>query len=261
MTNFKRTGFVLIFFLAVHSVQAQVSTPDSLVQKIFATLKAGDQKAFVALYPNSQQFGRFIRTVMEQAMKSDVVKQAMAADEKSKNMNIDSLIDAQVAAVSNAETFGKMQDEFGKSFQKIVEKGEQKGVKWSEAKLTGYTIDSSSMEGMEGVPFQLSGIKEGKGVINFTVGDSAYQMAYNKMMYIQSEGGWFGAEFTQLARKGESLEPDAPVFSPEDSAAMNMVDTTAAPSEPVKKKTKTKTPTSKTKQVSKTPARKPKTKS
>ena len=261
MKNTLRFALVIALFFSVQSIHAQVSTADSLVQKVFATLKSKDEKAFVALYPNAPQFGRFIRTIMEQAMKSDVVKQAMAADEKSKNMNIDSLINSQVTAVSNPETFGKMQDEFGKSFQKIVEKGEQKGVNWNEAKLTGFTIDSSSMEGMEGVPFKLNGLKEAKGVIDFTVGGSAYQIAYNKMMYIQSEGGWFGAEFTQLARKGESLEPDAPVFSAEDSAAMSMVDTTAAPSEPVKKKTKTKTPTSKTKQVSKTPARKPKTKS
>jgi citrate lyase gamma subunit len=248
----------IAIFLSASSLNAQVSTADSLIQKVFATLKAKDQKAFVALYPNAQQFGRFIRNIMEQTMKSEEMKKLMAMDEKSKGMNLDSLIEAQVAAVTSAEGFGKMEGEFGKAFQKIIEKGEQKGVNWSEAKLTGFTIDSVAMGEKEGIPFGITGLKEAKGVIDFTVGDSAYQLAYNKMMYIQSEGGWFGADFAQLARKGESLEPDASASLPDDSRVMVEDEPI---NDPANKKAKTKTSTSKTKVKTKTPAKKTKPKS
>lgn len=203
----RRIVLVLATILTMSSLQAQVRSADSMVHKIFATLKAKDEKAFVALYPNPHQFGRFMRNIMEQAMKSDEMKKMMEMDEKSKGMNLDSLIEAQVTAISSPEAFGQMEKAFGTMFQKIIEKGEKKGVKWSEAKLTNFTFDSSAIAG-EGTPFSPTGIKEAKGVIDFTVGSEPYQLAYSKVMYLESEGGWFGAEFPQLARKGESLQPD-----------------------------------------------------
>lgn len=202
-------SYVLIAALvfATTTLQAQVRDADSMIQKVFASLQAKDQKAFVALYPSGQQFSRFMRNIMEQTLKSDEMKKMMEADEKSKGMNVDSLIESQVALLSTPESMAKMQQEFGNVFQRIIEKGEKKGVKWNAAKLTSYTMDTSAVEG--DAPFQPAGLKEAKGVIDFTVGNDAYQLAYAKMMYLQSEGGWFGADFPQLARKGESLEPDA----------------------------------------------------
>jgi hypothetical protein len=73
--------------------------------------------------------------------------------------------------------------------------------------MTGYTIDSSA--GIEeGSPFQPAGMKAVKGVIDFTAGGQPYQLAFDKVVFLPTEGGWFGAEFPQLARKGESLAPD-----------------------------------------------------
>jgi hypothetical protein len=257
MKNFRSLVLLAVLFLAVHSSRAQTKTPDSLVQKIFATLQAKDQNAFVALYPNAQQFSGFIRDIMQKAFNSDQMKQMMAADEKSKNMNIDSLINAQVTAATGPEAFGKMQTQFGKSFQRIIEKGEQKGVKWNEAKLTNYTVDTSALSDKDAEAFNITGIKEAKGVIDFSVGDSAYQLAYEKIMYIENQGGWFGGEFTQLARKGESLAPDQPSAETSDNAATATDDTDAA-SESVRTKQKTKTTSSKVKAKTKAPARKPK---
>ena len=166
-----RIVLVCGLFLAATTSQAQVRKAESLVQQIFTTLKNKDQKAFVALYPNAQQFGRFIRVIMEQTFKSDEMKQLMAMDSTSKGMNLDSLVDAQVDAVSNAEGFAEMEASFAKAFQKIIEKGESKGVNWSEAKLTSFTIDSSAID-TKGSPVQLTGLKEAKGVIEFKAGDA-----------------------------------------------------------------------------------------
>jgi hypothetical protein len=197
-----------IALLLFRPAQSQQRSADSLVHKLFGTLQAKNKEAFVALYPNGEQFGRFMRNIMQQALGSEEVRKAMESDEKSKNMDLDSLIDAQTAMFSSPEMFMQMQRSFGDVFQKVIDKGEQKGVRWSEAKMTGFTIDSSvAVE--EGAPFQPQGLKAAKGVIQFNVGEEAYQLAFDKMFYVESEAGWFGAEFPQLARKGESLEPDS----------------------------------------------------
>jgi hypothetical protein len=248
MKNTRRLLLGGLLFLALPAVHAQINSADTMVHRIFASLKAKDQQAFVQLYPNAQQFGRFIRNIMEQTMKSDEMKKLMEADEKTKSINLDSLIETQVATVSSPEAMGKMQEEFEQTFQQIIEKGEKKGIKWNDAKLTGYTLDTVAVEAAE-APFQPKGIKEGKGVIDFTVGEVPYQLAFNKMMYIESEGGWFGADFPQVARKGESLEPDA------DTTTTTTVTTSP------KKNTNTKKPAAKAGQKAKSPARKPKTSS
>lgn len=224
-----RPFFVLaVILFAATSLQAQVPTADAMIQKVFASLKAKDQEAFVALYPNQQQFSRFMRNIMEQTLKSDEMKKLLEADEKSKGLNIDSLINMQVAMVTTPESMAKMQQEFAKTFQQVIAKGEQKGVKWNEAKLDSFTMDTTAIE--SGAPFTPAGIKEAKGVIHFSVGTDAYQLAFAKMMFIESEGGWFGADFPQLARKGESLAPDP---EPADEEAV-------MPPAPEKKKSGTK---------------------
>jgi hypothetical protein len=251
---------VAVFCLSLQTVHAQVPNADTMIRKIFASLQAKDEKAFVALYPNAEQFGRFIRGIMEQTMKSEEIRKLMAMDEKTKGMNLDSLVEAQITEETKPEKFAKTQAQFGKTFQQIVDKGEKKGVNWSQAKLTSYTIDSSAFGGKEGMPFQLTGLKEAKGVIDFSVGDSAYQLAFGKMMWIEKEGGWFGADFPQLARKGESLEPDKSDLAEADEM---MSDTTAEVVEAPKasKGAKTKKPVAKTGTKAKAPARKPKAKS
>lgn len=249
-----RLVLVVALFAASASLYAQAPTPDSLVHRIFASLKAKDQQAFVALYPNGPQFSRFMRTIMEQAFKSEQMREMMGLGDSARSLNIDSLIDKQVAIFSTPEMAANMQAEFGKTFQKIIEKGENKGVNWSEAKLTSFSLDTTSMEGVENIPFKLDGIKEANGVIDFMVGDSAYQLVFNKMMYIQNEGGWFGAEFPQLARKGESLLPDAEdAEMVTDTVVSTFKEEAPPPPAPVKPKAKSKTGT-------KTPARKTKTK-
>ena len=86
MKSIRPVIVALFLFAGLSSLQAQVSSADSMVHKVFAALQAKDQKAFVALYPNAQQFSRFMRHMMEQTLKSEEVKKLMEADEKSKGM-------------------------------------------------------------------------------------------------------------------------------------------------------------------------------
>lgn len=244
--------------------QAQVNSADSMVQRIFATLKAKDVQGFVALYPNAKQFGTMMRTMMEQMMNSEQMKEAMATDPNAKNMNIDSLIEAQISQLSNPEAFAMMEKKFGQTFKKVIEKGESKGVNWSDATLVSYTIDSSASleDGPDMEMLKNSGLKAMKGVIEFKVKDSSYQLAFDKIIYIPTERGWFGGEFPQLAHKGESLQPEMEMDDMMMSDSTNTIGTDTNVAKPkAKMKAKTKTPTSKTKTKAKTPALKPKTKS
>ena len=97
------------------------------------------------------------------------------------------------------------------------------------------------------------GFKTMKGIIDFRSAGTDYQISFDKVVYLPAEGGWFGGEFPQLAKKGESLQPDMEV----DPSTMAADTTIAVTDKKAKTKTKTKTPTSKTKVKTKTPARKP----
>lgn len=245
----------------ISSVNAQVANADSMIHKVFATLKAKDKKAFVALYPSSTQFPKIMRSMMNQMMKSEQMMQMMANDPSSKNLNIDSLIDAQVNQMSSPEALSKMEEKFSNNFKEAIEKGESKGVNWSNAEITSYTIDSSSSS-ITGDPtddmVKGTGMKSMKGVIDFKSGDSAYQMSFNEIIYMPSENGWFGGDFRQVIRKGESFQEEETSMPDE----VSVVDTVAVPYKgKTKSKSKSKTSSTKTKTKTKTPARKPATKS
>lgn len=254
----------IILFLAVYfSIQpakAQVGNQDTMIHKLFATLKAKDEKAFIALYPNPVQLGKVVRVMMEQVLKSEQMQMIMAADEKSKNLNIDSLINTEVAKVNNHEAFAEMEKRFGQSFQKTISTGEKKGVKWNEAKLISYTTDTVTGADPEKEMFKASGIKNLKGIIDFSVGDSAYQMSFDKIIYIPTEGGWFGGEFQQVVHKGESFAPDE--VEVRDGTITDTVNAPEPPPPPkLKAKAKSKSSSIKSKTKTKSPARKPTTKS
>ncbi|HVF80824.1 MAG TPA: hypothetical protein VM884_02780 [Flavisolibacter sp.] len=135
----------------------------------------------------------------------------------------------------------------------------KKGVNWSAAKLVTYTTDTTSAVGPEMEMFKSSGIKNMKGVIDFTSGDSAYQMSFDKLIYVPAEGGWFGGEFEQVIRKGESFLQTGETRIEAASSDTTFI-TTEVPKD-IKTKTKSKSSGVKTKVKTKSPARKPATKS
>lgn len=221
-----------------------------MIHRLFNSIKSKDEKAFVTLYPNTQQMNKLVRGMMETMFKSEEMQKMMAMDEKAKNMNIDSLIEVQMAQMNKPETQAEMQKSYGENFRSIIEKGEKKGVNWSQAQLVSFTVDTTSDTGGEEMRmFAGSGIKAMKGVIDFKSGGTDYQMNYEKVLYLPSEQGWFGGEFKQVIKKGESFAQEGP----DD----HMGDTATTPAE---SKTKVKTDGNKTKVKTKTPATKTKTK-
>jgi hypothetical protein len=251
MKHLKRLALLLVISFVTSTIEAQVTNADTMIHKLFAALKSKDENSFVALYPNGKQMASLMRGMMETMFKSEEMQKMMAMDEKSKNMNIDSLINAQVSQVTKPEAQAEMTKSFGKSFQEIIAKGEQKGVNWNQAQLVSYTLDTSAQVNDEEMKmFAGAGIKNLKGVIDFKAGGTDYQMNFDKVLFIPSEGGWFGGEFKQVIKKGESFAQGG---DPEE-------ETTTTTSTNTEVKTKTKVDGDKTKTKTKTPAGKAKTK-
>lgn len=259
----KRLAVLTFTILIATVVDAQVKNADTMIHKLFISLKNKDEKAFITLYPNGQQMASLMRGMMETMFKSEEMQKMMAMDEKSKNMNIDSLISAQISQVTKPEAQAEMQKSFGKSFQDIIEKGEKKGVAWSGAQLVSYTLDSSDQAGgdQEAKMFAGAGIKNLKGVIDFKAGGADYQMNFDKVLYIPSEGGWFGGEFKQVIKKGESFVvenegngPPPPQEALEDEYRPKTETKTKVKTDGNKTKAKTKTPITKSKTKTKSKA-------
>jgi len=244
MKRIQRLALLLTILVASANAHAQVSTPDAMIRQLFTTLKNKDEKSFVALYPNGQQMSKLVRGMMETMFKSEEMQKMMAMDEKSKNMNLDSLIDAQVAQMAKPEAQAEMQKSFAKSFQAIIAKGEKKGVNWSQAEITSFTMDSTAESDDQDMKmFAGAGMKTLKGVIDFTAGGTPYQMSYEKVLYLPSENGWFGGEFKQVIKKGESFAQEGG----NDDAVTTEPAKTKVKADSNKTKAKTKTPTTKTK--------------
>jgi|GEM_PF-5043346 len=251
MKHIKRLAFLFTLSLFASAASAQVSNADSMIHRLFSSLKNKDEKSFVTLYPNTQQMNKLVRGMMETMFKSEEMQKMMAMDEKAKNMNIDSLIEVQMAQMNKPETQAQMQKSYGETFRSIIEKGEKKGVNWSQAQLVSYTIDSAANANDEEMRmFAGSGIKAIKGVIDFRAGGTDYQMNYDKVLYIPSENGWFGGEFKQVIKKGESFALEG-TDDHMDSDSTTTMDTAPAES---KTKVKTKTPAGKTKTKTKAKA-------
>lgn len=256
----KSTIVISLFVLfSFQNSTAQVNSPDSMIHKMFATLQAKDEKAYLALYPSAGQFKVLMRSMMEQMLKSEEMQKMMALDEKTKNLNVDSLINEEISKMDKPGVYDGIQKGFTISFKNIIEKGEKKGVDWRKAVLLNYTMDTISPLNRDVEILNTAGVKNMKGVIDFKVGDSLYHMMYDKVLLIPSEGGWFGGEFPQIAHKWEILKIEEEIANMND---LKTIDTLSynVNNSTIKTKEKTSTAETKSKIKTKTPARKTKTK-
>ncbi|GAA4742440.1 hypothetical protein [Flavisolibacter ginsenosidimutans] len=251
----KRFAFVLFASFGFVVLHAQISNPDTMVRKLFATLPANDEKGFVALYPSPQQLMELVKSIMM----SDEVRNQIAMGSGDKNINMDSLIQAQLATMSKPEVAAEMTKSFGKNFQRAVEKGKAKNIDWKKARLLSYTIDTAAGSDKDEAMLQKLGYKTMNGVIQFSVDTAMYQMQFSKILFIPKAAGWYGGEFGQIARKGETFLEEGETRI-EGVSGDTTYTTTTVPKE-IKTKTKSSKGKTKTKSVTKSPARKPTTKS
>lgn len=244
---------------------AQISSVDTLVHRLFATLKAKDTKAYVALYPSPQQLSRFMKkaiAVQRESLKG-LQQRDSSQQDKSSPVNFDSLLvaldsamTAQFNELSKPENYPELEKKYTKGFAPALKQGEEKGVVWSAATLTGYSLDSSAQEDSASVKMLGPGYKNMKGVLDFRSNAKDYQLSFDNAVYFPEEGGWFGGQFKEVIRKGERFSPPPDVFKGDSIDSV-----VTRPRLPAKSKTKAKTKAGEVKTKTKSPARKPSTKS
>lgn len=246
MKHSLRLSLLLASFFCLSASRAQVANPDSMVRKLFATLPANDQNGFVALYPSPQQLVELVKSIMQ----SDEVQKQLALSGAAQKINIDSIIQAQMTALTKPEVMAEMTKGFAKNFQRTMEGGEAKKIDWTKAQFISYRTDTAaSGTDNDEAMLQKLGYKTMKGVIDFSVDTALYQMQFKKVLFIPKAASWYGGEFGQIVRKGENFgENEGPLTDSIDSVRI---------SPPAKTKSKSKTGHSKTETRFKSPARKP----
>jgi hypothetical protein len=221
-------------FLCLFSItlSAQEKSADTMVHKVYRALKSKNETAFISLFPNYEQMKRFLRQSVEAELKQ-------TKDPSAAKMSVDSLMEMMMGQMTEEAFNTQMKNEFAHSFHSILEAGEAKGINWNNTVLTHYTLDSLVEESFPSM----------KGVMDLKDGEKEYQLAFNQIVWLDKEGGWFGISLRNIVHKGESLEDaaDEELPPPPPPPAKNY---------PGKKEIPAKKPVAKPKT---TPAQKPKT--
>ncbi len=235
----------IFFGLTVQTVQAQITSPDTLVHRIFNALKNKDEKAFVALYPTSEQMTRLLKKVVAGA-------EEFGNDSISKRELLPGGINQEVVKELQekmiTEDFSKEYDRYARNFQNIILAGESKGIDWGKAVLVKYWFDTTRIK--DEMMVMVLGSNAGKmmtGFIEFTFLGRAYQVHFKETLYLPDEQGWFGAELHRFSEAGNAPGDAGSMDNPK----MKVRKDSSAPLPPIKPKTKsTKSTSSKPKSKS-----------
>lgn len=229
-------------------MQAQEPKPDSLIRKIFATLQAKDENAFLSLCPDSAQLVRIMKKI-EQNTINEFEAEEKAWRKRSKNYSrgsvassnkTDSTLRSILQKRYSPEGIQRIKKMFVEEFRFMIEKGEKRGIDWQAATLTNFTFDSIKPGQQNNHSFfERSGYPSVHGIIHFKEGDSAYQMSFSDVLYLPEEKGWYGAFLEKLVREGEPLESDHEGEEVREVVVQNIVvDLPPPPPPPLKSKKK-----------------------
>ena len=167
---------------------AQVSRPDSLVFRAFRTLQAKDTAGFIELYPNHQQMKKLMVNSMDQ------LREQLKAIQP--NMNVDSMIKAEMENFTAEKYRNELQAEFSESFRRILARAQALNLDLSKATILSIRMDTAETE--------MTGILAVRGTLDLTSDGKDYLLIFDGAGYLPTENGWFGTKFTGIHRKGET---------------------------------------------------------
>lgn len=244
---------VLVFFFygCATQTQTKTNTPDEMVHKFFACLKDKDEKAFMALCPDVKQLERIMKKSAENT-RTKFEAERKVWRERTKNYpqgssassdKTDSLVDAALRKSYSREDLKAVQEIFRSCFRFMIQKGEKKGVHWSDVTLINYTFDTAKTNNQQTMRFFLdqSGYKSMKGIIRFKAGNDTFKMSFGDVLFLPEEKGWYGAQLAQLVHESESLEDDHEGEEKVEITLTNVVDVPPPPPPPPAPKAKGKT--------------------
>ena len=240
----KRLFFLSCAVLLMKSSHAQISSPDTMVHRIFTSLKNKDEKGFVALFPNQEQMTKMMSKLMA-GLVTEIAKMDTTNKKEIRQDDLNEMMLEQMKSKTKPEELTKEYERFGKNFRDIIKKGEQRGINWNNITLLKYTYDTIAMKDEMAVKlFGTAGMKSMKGQLFFTSADTIYQVSFKETMYLPEERGWYGAELYRLKTENEKLTDD---IETKEITLESIEEDVPPPPPPPPSKPKTKKVSSKTK--------------
>lgn len=249
-SNFMKRGLCIFFFLFAYTMQAQVINPDELIHKIFATLQAKDEKAFLALCPDSMQLVQIMKRLADGVIadikadvSQDLSRSSMASFDKSLNS-----VRSSLQRIYSPKEIQRIKQSFTDDFRSIIKDGEMRGIDWATTTFINYTLDSTengrSLYG-QSLP-KHSDLQSMRGKIYFKDRDSTCQLWFSDLLFISEENRWYAGTLIWLILSGDH------VVEVRGVVIQNIQDAPPTPPPPsLKKKTKNKVSSAKKKRLSK----------
>jgi hypothetical protein len=231
----KKMKLALIISMILFNVPAwsQEKDKDVMVKKIFTMLQQKNQEGFVKLFPDVVTLRQFAEKVL-------------TGDQKT-------LLDEMLPMLTDSN----MQLKYREIYAGIMEKAEQKGIDWNQAKMVSFTADSSADQERKMTTLN--------GKIYFNATGKEYFMTYSETLWFENHG-WYGVVIDRIDEKSKENEPEENTgFEDMDSVRMIMDTAIAIPDtaiknkeiKPVKKITPAKQKGKPVREKTQTPARKP----
>ncbi|HYO22603.1 MAG TPA: hypothetical protein VER36_09360 [Flavisolibacter sp.] len=233
MKNTKRLILSVALFLTTAS-HAQVSNPDTMVQRIFTALKARDEKAMVALYPNKDQMLKLFSRIMS-GLVAEIAKADTTNKKEINTPDLNQMMLEKMKQMSTEQEINKEYEKVANEFRKIINEGEQKGIKWDGIIFSKSTLDIKDLTDETAIKiFGSAGMKEMKGTLYFSSGNAAYNLRFSDVLYLPEEGGWYGGRLrslnnpdkAELQAEDVTVEPKSklqkPVAKPKGKTGSNL---------------------------------------
>ena len=241
----KRGSFFLLLFFYACTVQAQANNPDEIVRKVFASLQAKDENAFLALCPDSAQLVQIMKRLaqgviadIKSGLPKDFSRRSMASFDKS----LDPIRESLKKTYAPKE-IQKRRNSFRENFCRILEDGEKRGVDWATATFTNFTFDSikngSFLYG-QSLP-KHSSFQSMRGKIYFKDRDSTCQVWVEDLTFIPTENRWYVGTLEMLVLAGDKADE----IEITDVVVQSIQDEAPPPPPPLHKRKKSKTSSAK----------------
>lgn len=174
--------FCILLIIAAANIQpaeAQEKNLDTMLHKIFRSIKYKDTTSFASLFPNREQ----MRLLIKEAYGDKYEKEAA-----------DSLLEKDFK-LDSEENFSKMaKEKFLQPFQDFIkEMEENQNINLSVLSLVGYTIDTLSKDYPKSV----------KGNLNVSFEGKEYTIKFIDIIWSDHDNGWYGVELRNIISKEE----------------------------------------------------------
>lgn len=197
---------LLATFVLSSTVQAQTASPDSIAVKIFAALKAKDEKAMVGLYPNKEQMVNLFSRIMS-GLVTEIARMDTANKKEAEEAGLNKMMLQKMKEQATDKEIEKEYEKVAKEFRSVLQKGEGIGISWNDVRLVSYAVEQKDLKDEMAVKiFGSPDMKEAKGVLYFTSAANEYELSFTDVLYLPQEGGWYGGKLKSVKRKGQADE-------------------------------------------------------